>query len=65
MVRMNTAYAVPPTADARLDELAEILARGVLRAEERKSGCGRKTALSFPPKRGSVSPVPTDQKITR
>jgi len=65
MVCMNTSCAVPPTVDGRLDELAGILARGVLRAEAKKSGCGRKTALSFPPKRGSVSPAPTDQKTTR
>jgi len=48
MVCLNTAYTVPPTADGRLDELAGILARGVLRAEAKKSGCGRRNPLELP-----------------
>ena len=37
MVCMNTEARVPSSADARLDELAEILARGMLRIGTKKS----------------------------
>ena len=37
MVCMNTEARVPSSADARLDELAEILARGMLRMGTKKS----------------------------
>ena len=37
MVCMNTEARVPSSADARLDELAEILARGVLRMGTKKT----------------------------
>ena len=38
MVCMNTDARVPSSADARLDELAKILARGMLRMGTKKSG---------------------------
>jgi len=37
MVCLNTEARVPSSADARLDELAEILARGMLRMGTKKS----------------------------
>ena len=64
---MNAAQSVPPTADGRLDELAEILTRGVLRAEAKKSGCGRKNSLELPAEtRLSVttSDGPEDYEVT-
>lgn len=46
MARVNRASIdVPADADERLDELAQILARGVLRLETRKSGCDRQVGL--------------------
>lgn len=38
MVRMNTDVRVPSSADARLDELAQILARAIGRMGTKKSG---------------------------
>ncbi len=42
MKRPNPDDIVPPSRDERLDELAEILARGVVRMASRKTGrnCG-------------------------
>ena len=48
MVRLNTMESAPPTADRRLDELAEILARGVLRMEAKKTRFESKIPLEFP-----------------
>lgn len=38
MVSLNTDSRVPPSADERLDELAQILARATLRLGTKKSG---------------------------
>lgn len=48
MVRLNTMESAPLTADRRLDELAEILARGVLRLEAKKARFESKNRLEFP-----------------
>ncbi len=48
MVRVNPMGSIPPTADGRLDELAEILARGVLRLVARKTRFSGKNALEIP-----------------
>ena len=45
MVCLNTQQRVPSTADARLGELAEILARGVLRMAAKKTRFGRENPL--------------------
>ncbi|NLX60630.1 MAG: hypothetical protein GXY74_16265 [Phycisphaerae bacterium] len=37
MVRLNDAAAIPESADERLDELAALLARGVLRLAAKKT----------------------------
>jgi len=50
MVRLNTMESAPPTADRRLDELAEILARGVLRLEAKENRFKRENRLEFPAK---------------
>jgi hypothetical protein len=47
MVRLNTDRRVPSSADERLDELAEILARAMLRMGTKKSGCGRGNRLEL------------------
>ena len=44
---MNTDRRVPSSADERLNELAEILARGMLRMGTKKSGSGRKNRLEL------------------
>ena len=49
MVRLNTMESVPPTADRRLDELAEILARGMLRMGTKKSGFESGNRLELSP----------------
>jgi len=48
MVCMNTEARVPSSADARLDELAEILARGMLRMGTKKSGFESGNRLELP-----------------
>ena len=54
---MNTDARVPFSADARLDELAEILARAVLRMGTKKSGFESGNRLDLPVKtRLSVTP---------
>ena len=50
MVCLNTDRRVPSSADARMDELAEILARGMLRMGTKKSGSGRGNRLELPAK---------------
>ena len=47
MVRLNTDHRVPSSADERLDELAEILARGMLRMGTKKSGSSRDKRLEL------------------
>ena len=47
MVCLNTDRRVPSSADERLDELAEILARAMLRLVTQKSGSGRKNPLEL------------------
>ena len=47
MVCMNTDARVPSSADARLDELAKILARGVLRMGTKKSGFSGENRLEL------------------
>ena len=67
MVRMNTDRRVPSSADERLDELAEILARGMLRMGTKKSGSSRDKRLELSAKtRLSVttSNASTDCEVT-
>ena len=67
MVCMNTEAHVPSSADARLDELAGILARGVLRMEAKKSGFCSGNRLDVPAEtRLSVttSDEPEDCEVT-
>jgi hypothetical protein len=45
MVRLNDTAPIPEGADERLDELAVLLARGVLRLAAKKSGFGGRNAL--------------------
>lgn len=47
MVRLNADRRVPSSADARLDELAEILARAMLRMGTKKIGSKRENRLEF------------------
>ena len=47
---MNTDARVPSSVDARLDELAEILARAVLRMGTKKSGFESGNRLDLPVK---------------
>lgn len=47
MVRMIADTHVPPTPDTRLDELAELLARGVLRIEANQSGFDTEEGLDL------------------
>jgi len=44
---MNTDRRVPCSADARLDELADILARAMLRVGTKKSGSDRENRLDL------------------
>lgn len=67
MVCLNTNRRVPSSADERLDELAEILARAMLRMGTKKSGSGRENRLELPPQtRLSVttSNASTDCEVT-
>jgi len=67
MVCLNTDRRVPSSADERLDELAEILARGMLRMGTKKSGSGRDKRLELSTKtRLSVttSNASTDCEVT-
>ncbi len=50
MVGLHPRESAPPPADLRLDELAEILAGGVLRREAKENRFKRKTRLEFPAK---------------
>ena len=64
---MNTDARVPPSPDERLDELAEILARAMLRMVTKKTRSGRKNRLELSPKtRLSVtaSETPKDCEVT-
>lgn len=67
MARMKvTTPDVPGTPDERMEELAQILARGVLRLETKKSGLHRDKRLDVRAKtRLSVSPVPMDSQKAR
>ena len=47
MDRMNIDRGVPSSADVRLDELAQILARGILRMVTKKSGLKRRKSLEL------------------
>ncbi len=67
MVRINTYVPVPSTADRRLDELAEILARGVLRMAAKKSGFFSKNTLEVPTETRLTVPTsdrPEDCEVT-
>ena len=67
MVCLNTDRRVPSSADERLDELAEILARAMLRMGTKKSGSGRDKRLELSTKtRLSVttSNASTDCEVT-
>jgi len=67
MVRLNTDRRVPCSSDARLDELAEILARAMLRVGTKKSGSDREDRLDLSSKtRLSVttSDAHTDCEVT-
>ena len=67
MVRMNTDRRVPSSADERLDELADILARGMRRMGTKKSGSSRDKRLELSAKtRLSVttSNASTDCEVT-
>lgn len=48
MVAMKVLPDVPASRDERLDELSEILARGVLRMTENERGFSAKKALEVP-----------------
>ncbi|MCD6364898.1 MAG: hypothetical protein J7M14_03395 [Planctomycetes bacterium] len=50
MVCLNTDRRVPSSADERLDELADILARAMLRMGTKKSGSSRDNRLELPAK---------------
>ena len=56
---------VPPSRESRLDELAEILARALLRLGTKESGLDGQRDLSSSHKRGSVSTLPNDRKKAR
>lgn len=47
MACLNVDRRVPSSADERLDELAEILARAMLRMVTKKSGSSRDNRLEF------------------
>ena len=47
MARVNMDTRVPPSPDDRLDELADILARGMVRLAAKKTGCARENHLAF------------------
>lgn len=47
MVRLNVDRRVPSLPDERLDELAQILARGMLRMVTKKSGSDRGNRLDL------------------
>jgi len=67
MVCLNTQQRVPSTTDARLGELAEILARGVLRIAAKKTRFDRENSLEVPAEtRLSVtrSDEPDGRKVT-
>lgn len=67
MARMNIDRRVPSSADERMDELAEILARAVLRMVTKKSGSSRGNRLDLSAKtRLSVttSNASTDCEVT-
>ncbi len=67
MVRVNTDTRVPSSADERLDELAEILARAMLRMVTKKTRSGRENSLELSAKtRLSVttSETPNDCEVT-
>ena len=67
MVRMNRTEPMPEAAERRLEELAKILARGVLRVEAKKSGFPGKDRLEVPAKtRLSVTTCqkPEDCEVT-
>lgn len=67
MVRINTMAHVPSTPDARMDELAEILARGVLRMAAKKRGFFSKNTLEVPTETRLTVPTsdrPEDCEVT-
>jgi hypothetical protein len=47
MVSLNADHRVPSSADERLDELAEILARAMLRLVTKKTGSNRDKGLEL------------------
>lgn len=67
MTYQNTDHRVPSSADARLDELAAILARAMLRMGTRKSGSGRGDRLDLSSKTRltvTTSETRTDCEVT-
>jgi len=67
MVCLNTKKRVPSTADARLGELAEILARGVLRMAAKKTrfGPGNRLEVSAETRLSVTrSDEPDERKVT-
>ena len=67
MVRMNTDRRVPSSADERLDELADILARGMRRMGTKKSGSSRDKRLELSAKTRltvTTSNASTDCEVT-
>lgn len=64
---MNTDRRVPSSADERLDELADILARGMRRMGTKKSGSSRDTRLELSAKTRltvTTSNASTDCEVT-
>lgn len=64
---MNTDRRVPSSADARLDELAVILARAIGRMGTKKSGSDRRKRLDLSAKTRlsvTVSNARTDCEVT-
>lgn len=60
MVRVKHNNDVPSHPDHRLDELAQILARGIHRLVSKKTGFSSQNPLLNPRKRGSMSPPPPE-----
>jgi|GEM_PF-3583617 len=50
MVCMNTDTRIPSSAEARLDELARILAQAIFRMGTKKMGFERRNSLEIPAK---------------
>jgi len=67
VVSINNDVRVPKMCGHRLDELAEILARGIRRMEEQKRGCERKNRLEVSAKTSltvTQSGEPDESEVT-